>query len=272
MHNETLNDILTWSLILSIATRFDMHRIRARAIQEIETFRPGIAPVDQVVLAVKHNVPEWLPPAYTAICQRADPIDIEEARRLGLETTVLLAKVREKVRSDPVRPVVAPLPSGIVIPPPPWSGMVQSSNPVKCPETPAEYYPTRSNTPRSIYDGRLDYRSDGGYNCPSPSLNFPKNCCPRGRPFESRPISRTPSRTPSRPPGPEGRPVFDTYLVRHVVDETFWPKSVLANPLKVKVSLWKKYFLAALYKADIHYVKSKKGKHNKKGKKSTLAA
>jgi len=42
----------------------------------------------QVVLAVRHECPQMAPQAYTAICQRADPIEIEDARSLGLETTV----------------------------------------------------------------------------------------------------------------------------------------------------------------------------------------
>jgi hypothetical protein len=77
-----------------------MKRIRSRAITEISTFRPRIDPVDQVVLAVKHNIPEWLPLAYAALCQRDDPLEVEEAKRLGIETTVLLAKARERVRKD----------------------------------------------------------------------------------------------------------------------------------------------------------------------------
>jgi hypothetical protein len=50
------------------------------------------------VLAVKHDIPEWLPLAYAALCQRDDPLEVEEAKRLGIETTVLLAKARERVR------------------------------------------------------------------------------------------------------------------------------------------------------------------------------
>lgn len=75
-----------------------MHRIRSRAIAEISNFCPCIDPVDQVALAVKHDVPEWLPRGYAALCQRAEPIEIEEAMKLGIETTVKLAKARETVR------------------------------------------------------------------------------------------------------------------------------------------------------------------------------
>jgi len=114
MHKETIPPLFAWTSLLSISTRFNMHRVRSRAIIEIDNFQPRIDPVDQVVLAVKHDVPEWLAPAYAALCQRADPVGIEEARKLGLETTVLLAKAREvarnHVRTD-TPPLLTPGPS-----------------------------------------------------------------------------------------------------------------------------------------------------------------
>jgi len=98
MHNETSPPLAAWCSLLSISTRFEMKRIRSRAICEISTFRPCINPVDQVVLATKHAIPEWLPLGYAALCQREEPIEIEEAKKLGLEITVMLAKAREAVR------------------------------------------------------------------------------------------------------------------------------------------------------------------------------
>ena len=98
MHNETTPSLAAWTSLLSISTRFEMNRIRTRAIAEIISFRPNIDPVDQVVLAVQHNIPEWLPLGYAALCQREDPLELEEAERLGMKTTVLLAKARESVR------------------------------------------------------------------------------------------------------------------------------------------------------------------------------
>lgn len=98
MHNETAFSLAAWTSLLSISTHFEMNRIRSRAIAEVVNFQPRIDPVDQVVLAVKHAIPEWLPLGYAAICQREDAIEVGEAMKLGLETTVLLAKAREAVR------------------------------------------------------------------------------------------------------------------------------------------------------------------------------
>ncbi|KIM82822.1 hypothetical protein PILCRDRAFT_457556 [Piloderma croceum F 1598] len=100
MHNETTPTLSAWTSLLSISTHFEMKRIRSRAIAEILSFRPRIDPVDQVVLAVRHDIPEWFPLGYAALCQREEAIEIEEARKLGLETTVMLAKAREMVRKN----------------------------------------------------------------------------------------------------------------------------------------------------------------------------
>lgn len=98
MHNEQAPPLSAWTAILSISTRFQMQRVRSRAIKEIFDFWPRIDPADQVVLAIKHDVPDWLPLAYAALCQRKEPIEIPEARKLGLETVTLLAKAREMLR------------------------------------------------------------------------------------------------------------------------------------------------------------------------------
>lgn len=90
----------SWTSLLSISSRFDMGHIRERAIKEIANFQPGIDPVEQAVLAVKFSVHSWLPIAYAALCQRQDPIEVEEARKLGVDTMALLAKARERVRDE----------------------------------------------------------------------------------------------------------------------------------------------------------------------------
>jgi hypothetical protein len=54
-------------------------------------------PVDKIVLA---NIPAWLKPAYEAICQRDNPLEVREVEQLGLSTAVLLAKVREALRGN----------------------------------------------------------------------------------------------------------------------------------------------------------------------------
>ncbi|KAF7965118.1 hypothetical protein HWV62_45563 [Athelia sp. TMB] len=75
-----------------------MSRVRSQSVAEIFKLWNEIGPVEQVMMAVKHHVPEWLPLGYAAICKRPEPIEVEEALKLGLETTVKLAKAREGIR------------------------------------------------------------------------------------------------------------------------------------------------------------------------------
>lgn len=98
MHNETTRPLLSWQNILTIATNYRMTRMRNRAIREIYDFRPRIDPIEQIVLAVKCGVEEWLPIAYTALCKRKDAIQLEEAEKIGIVITVKLNIARELIR------------------------------------------------------------------------------------------------------------------------------------------------------------------------------
>lgn len=80
-----------------------MEKVRTRAIREIETF--ALDPVDKIILAVNHDVPAWLKPAYVELCQREDPIQEEEAVKLGLSTAMKLARAREYIRGSWVPPI-----------------------------------------------------------------------------------------------------------------------------------------------------------------------
>lgn len=67
------------------------------AIEAIDRIGSRIDPVDQVVLAVKYGIPEWLPAAYSAIGERKEPLTSDEGNKLGMDTAMKLAEVREKV-------------------------------------------------------------------------------------------------------------------------------------------------------------------------------
>lgn len=70
--------------------------IRSQAISAINESTDPIDPVDQVVLAITHKVPEWLPVAYASLCSRKKPLTGDEAERLGARTVALIAEMREK--------------------------------------------------------------------------------------------------------------------------------------------------------------------------------
>jgi len=97
MHTNKTISRAEWTAILSISTRFEMANVRSRAIAEVDKFRSTIDPIDQVLLAVTHDVPAWLPDAYVALCLRETPITLQEMKRLGDETTILVGEAREAI-------------------------------------------------------------------------------------------------------------------------------------------------------------------------------
>ena len=260
MHNETTPSLLAWTSLLSISTHFDMYRVRDRAIMEIETFYPPIDSVDKVVLAVKHNVPEWLPPTYAALCQRADPIDIEEGRKLGLETTVLLAKARERVRNSPnLRPPHFKISSGSLARGP-------RPEPPRTPEppiTPQECYPARLDTPFTSSDRPPSWSEyypmpeDRCYTPDQSSISRP-TVHPKCSPFPSPGIAQ-----PVPLPAIDVRfAVTDVSLVRRVVDETFWPASTPPGAPRVKVG--QNTPVLILYKISPFFFKSRRPRRERR--------
>ncbi|PIL33811.1 hypothetical protein GSI_04436 [Ganoderma sinense ZZ0214-1] len=88
-----------WTSILSLATRWDFTDIRTLAIREIQSL--DISPIDKVVLAQEFDIGgHWLLGAYIALCERAEPLLISEGTRLGLETAMRVAQLREQLRSS----------------------------------------------------------------------------------------------------------------------------------------------------------------------------
>ncbi len=84
--------------LLSISSRFVFSKIREIVIDQIDKLDHDhtlIDPVQKVELSIKFDVPNWLVPAYTAICVREEPLTVGEAERMGIETAIKLASARE---------------------------------------------------------------------------------------------------------------------------------------------------------------------------------
>jgi hypothetical protein len=57
-------------------------------------------PVKRIKLYHDHNVDRnLLIPEYSALCEREEPLTLEEGLDLGMETTLMIARGREEVRS-----------------------------------------------------------------------------------------------------------------------------------------------------------------------------
>jgi hypothetical protein len=98
VHGDTPRSHEEWTHLLSISDQFEMAKVHKRAIKELASMQ--LDPVDRIVLAVDHDVPEWLDPAYVELCKREDPLREEEAEKVGLSTMVKLCCAREKIRTS----------------------------------------------------------------------------------------------------------------------------------------------------------------------------
>jgi len=95
MHDEHVFTLESWVSLLSFSTRFICDKIRGRSISELEAIQSRVDPIERIVLAVQHDIPQWLSGAYQELCQRQDSLSEEEGEKLGLPTVVKLMRARE---------------------------------------------------------------------------------------------------------------------------------------------------------------------------------
>jgi len=100
MHEDYDPTLDEWVALLSISTRFGMEKIRQRAIYQIDDEEFEVDPIEKILLANSYDIEGWHAPAYAALCQRAKPLEVWEAEKLGLITAVKLAQVREEIRES----------------------------------------------------------------------------------------------------------------------------------------------------------------------------
>ncbi|KAI6040610.1 hypothetical protein EDC04DRAFT_2602387 [Pisolithus marmoratus] len=103
-------DLLTnqWVSVLKLSTMWEFANLRAAAISWLDTSDASLCrpdPVERVALATQYDIKEWLLPSLLALARRPDPIGVEEGRRLGIETALKLASVREKLKLESVSEV-----------------------------------------------------------------------------------------------------------------------------------------------------------------------
>ncbi|TFK74672.1 hypothetical protein BDN72DRAFT_759555 [Pluteus cervinus] len=87
-----------WADILTLAHRWGFPEVKALCIRELEQL--FMSDIDRIVLYQDHDVDRHLLlPQYAALCEREQPINLHEGLRLGLETTIMLARARECARA-----------------------------------------------------------------------------------------------------------------------------------------------------------------------------
>jgi hypothetical protein len=84
-----------WSSILDLSTRWDFTSIRDLALRCMEP--PD--PLQRLILARKYTIERWINPALLWLCERQEPLSLDEARLMDFEDVVLVGSVRQTVRS-----------------------------------------------------------------------------------------------------------------------------------------------------------------------------
>ncbi|KAG7095652.1 hypothetical protein E1B28_006374 [Marasmius oreades] len=101
--SPTTAPIQSWVDILSIATQYDLPKVREHAIIAIDTCQSFasssncLSPAEIIHVADKYGVEKWLKPAYLALCEREVPLSKEEAAKIGMEKVVMIAHARERL-------------------------------------------------------------------------------------------------------------------------------------------------------------------------------
>jgi hypothetical protein len=88
-----------WTSVLHLSTRWEFASIRNLALASIDP----PTPLDQLLLARSYSVNHWVPLALSALCKRAAPLSVEEARKMEIEDLVLVATMREDIRDSTLK-------------------------------------------------------------------------------------------------------------------------------------------------------------------------
>ncbi|KAJ7464530.1 hypothetical protein FB451DRAFT_1263750 [Mycena latifolia] len=83
-----------WISVLKLSTLWRFLDARDLAIQQL-TERGGLGSVERILLARQYDVAPWLRLGYTELARREEGISLEDAEKIGWETTVRLYHTRE---------------------------------------------------------------------------------------------------------------------------------------------------------------------------------
>ncbi len=95
-----------WKSVLDLSTCWDFTSVRNLALNNIQPPTPH----DRLLLARTYSVDHWVIPALSALCEREAPLSLDEARQMDIEDVVLVATVREDIRSHNLQVDAAEIP------------------------------------------------------------------------------------------------------------------------------------------------------------------
>ncbi|TFK74669.1 hypothetical protein BDN72DRAFT_759432 [Pluteus cervinus] len=82
-----------WISILELSTMWAFDKIRKLSIENLEP--KVLDPIQQLTLAQEHAIKSWTLPAVMKLVKRDEAIRLEEGMKIGIETTLKIASIRE---------------------------------------------------------------------------------------------------------------------------------------------------------------------------------
>ena len=95
--------------MLHLSTQWGFASIRRLALNNIQPPSPH----DQLLLARTYSVDHWVIPALSALCERIAPLSVDSARQMNVEDIVIVAAVRENIRSHTLQVDMAEIPGRV---------------------------------------------------------------------------------------------------------------------------------------------------------------
>ena len=98
VYNATLAE---WTAILKLAYEYKFPEVKRLAIRELEIFDIPLA--ERIVIYQNHAVePIYLVPLYVKFCMRDEGPTDEETSTLGIKTSLIIFRARERLRFQPL--------------------------------------------------------------------------------------------------------------------------------------------------------------------------
>ncbi|KAA1470546.1 hypothetical protein DENSPDRAFT_849624 [Dentipellis sp. KUC8613] len=95
-HECDVTTVEGWTSVLRLATKWSFSSIRTLSIERLESIA---SPIDKVVLGRTYGVDSWVIPGLVALCERPQSLARDEGRKLGVDDVIVIAAVREVMRS-----------------------------------------------------------------------------------------------------------------------------------------------------------------------------
>ncbi|KAA1470535.1 hypothetical protein DENSPDRAFT_742471, partial [Dentipellis sp. KUC8613] len=94
-HEHGVTTVEGWTSVLRLSTKWSFSSIRTLATGALQRIASS---VDKVVLGRTYDIGAWLRPNLVALCDREQPLTMDEGLRLGVRDVILITSVRESLR------------------------------------------------------------------------------------------------------------------------------------------------------------------------------